>query len=225
MTSGEEVLPGGQNQEYVRCFRCLVFENLRGFMKNFLSGLSRFLVYTAVSFIVILSVGFVLGEPSAHALPEYVDRTGEPCSTCHVNPGGGGPRTLRGLLWAASGRPEKVPELENILIAPSEDSGVELYDIACASCHGSSGEGVFAVALTGSGLGEIQIQSAILRGRVRSGMPSYENKFTDQQLQTLVEYVTGISNGTIEPAPESYPLSPGTLECIVYPELPRCGGN
>ena len=194
-------------------------------MKNFLARLSRFLVYIAVSFIVILFVGFVLGEPSAHALPEYVNRTGEPCSTCHVNPGGGGPRTLRGLLWAAAGRPEEVPQLENILLAPGVDDGVELYDIACASCHGGSGEGLFAVALTGSGLGEIQIQSAILRGRLRSGMPSYENKFTDQQLFSLVAYVAGIASGTIEPAPSSYPLPPGQLECAVSPEIPLCGGN
>jgi hypothetical protein len=49
--------------------------------------------------------------PSAHALPEYATRTGQQCSTCHVNPAGGGPRTLRGLLWLAQGRPDQVPPL------------------------------------------------------------------------------------------------------------------
>jgi mono/diheme cytochrome c family protein len=32
-----------------------------------------------------------------HALPEYAARTGEACATCHVSPGGGGPRA--GPLW------------------------------------------------------------------------------------------------------------------------------
>lgn len=194
-------------------------------MKNFLVRLSQYGVYIALSFIMIIAVGLIMGEPAAHALPEYVNRTGEPCSTCHVNPGGGGPRTLRGLLWAAQGRPEEVPQLTNILIAPGVEDSVELYDIACASCHGASGEGLFGVALAGRGIGEDQMRSAILRGRARSGMPSFENKFTDEQLEALIEYVSGISTGVIEPAPVSYPLPPGKLECISNPELPRCGGN
>ena len=52
-----------------------------------------------------------------HALPEYAKRTGESCATCHVNPGGGGPRTLRGALWAARGKPDQVPSLPGVLLA------------------------------------------------------------------------------------------------------------
>ena len=194
-------------------------------MKKFLVRLSEYVIYIILSFIVITVVGVLMGDPEVHALPEYVNRTGEPCSTCHVNPGGGGPRTLRGLLWAAQGRPEQVPQLENILIAPSVDDGVELYDIACASCHGSSGEGLFGLKLVGSGIGENQMRSAILRGRVRSGMPSFENKFTDEQLKILVKYVSGIATGVIKPEPERYPLPPAILECVNNPELLNCGGN
>jgi cytochrome c5 len=194
-------------------------------MKKFLVKLSEYSVYIALSFIVITAVGLLMGDPEVHALPEYVNRTGEPCSTCHVNPGGGGPRTLRGLLWAAQGRPEKVPQLENILLAPGVEDGVELYDIACASCHGLSGEGLFGLKLAGSGIGENQMRDVILRGRVRSGMPSFENKFTDEQLNILVKYVSGIATGVLKPEPESYPLPPAILTCVNNPEFIRCGGN
>ena len=76
-------------------------------------------------------------EQAAHALPEFTERTSEPCAACHVNPGGGGPRTLRGLLWAARGRPDDIPPLPGKLISPDITDGLELYDIACAGCHGS----------------------------------------------------------------------------------------
>jgi hypothetical protein len=44
-------------------------------------------------------------------LPEYAARTGQACAVCHVNPAGGGPRTVRGLLWVAQGKPDQVPPL------------------------------------------------------------------------------------------------------------------
>lgn len=194
-------------------------------MKSLLVRFSQVAAIAIFSLVVILTVGLIIGEKPAHALPEYVARTGEPCSTCHVNPGGGGPRTLRGLLWAAQGRPDDVPLLGDLLIAPGVDDGIELYDIACSACHGSSGEGLFGLALVSSGIDENKIRSSILRGRERSGMPAFEGQFTQEQLETLVEYVAGIASGEFEPAPLSYPLPPGQLECIVSPETDRCGGN
>lgn len=194
-------------------------------MKSLLVRLSQYAVIVGISLFVIAAVGIIMGENPAHALPEFVDRTGEPCSTCHVNPGGGGPRTLRGLLWAAQGRPDQVPELGNILIAPGVEDGVELYDIACASCHGSSGEGLFGLALSGSGISDTMIRAMTLFGRESSGMPGFEGQFTDEQLEALVAYAAGIASGEIEPAPATYPLPPGRLECIVSPETDRCGGN
>ena len=194
-------------------------------MKSLLVRLSQYAVIAGISLFVIAAVGIIMGENPAHALPEFVDRTGEPCSTCHVNPGGGGPRTLRGLLWAAQGRPDQVPELGNILIAPGVEDGVELYDIACSACHGSSGEGLFGLALSGSGISDTMIRAITLFGLERSGMPGFEGQFTNEQLEKLVEYVTGIASGEIEPAPLSYPLPPGKLVCIVSPETDRCGGN
>lgn len=166
-----------------------------------------------------------MGENPAHALPEYSERTGEPCATCHVNPGGGGPRTARGSLWVAQGRPDQVPELDNVLYAPGVEDGVELYDNACASCHGASGEGLFGVTITGSGITESQIWSTILLGLERSGMPGFEGQFSDKQFEALITYVTGIASGEIEPAPDTYPLPPGKLECVSNPDTERCGGN
>lgn len=206
-------------------FRGIILVSYKVTVKNLIVRFSQYAVIAALSLFVIGAVGILMGEPVAHALPEYVERTGEPCSTCHVNPGGGGPRTARGLLWVAQGRPDQVPEMENVLIAPGPDEGIELYDIACASCHGPSGEGLFGHAITDSGISEFQIRSTILLGRERSGMPSFEGQFSDGQLEILVTYVTGIATGQIEPAPASYPLPPGKLECVSNPDTGRCGGN
>jgi mono/diheme cytochrome c family protein len=175
--------------------------------------------------VVYLVAGTTIGRQPAHALPEYAERTGEPCGACHVNPGGGGPRTMRGLLWTAQGRPEAIPLLTNVLLAPDVTDGAELYDIACASCHGFSGEGLFGSALVGTGVTESKVESTVIRGRERSGMPAYEGQFTKDQLQALVEFVTGIASGRIEPQPDRYPLPPAEFKCTSNEEPENCGGN
>jgi len=194
-------------------------------MKLRLTRFLQILVIAIIGLGVFLAIGIVDGGQPVHALPEYTSRTGEACSTCHVNPGGGGPRTLRGLLWAAQGRPDEVTGLANILIAPGVSDGTELYDIACAACHGSAGEGLFGTALVGSGLQANKISSSILRGRERSGMPAYEGQFTDEQLETLVGYVVNLSSGEIEPPPLSYPLEPALFNCAENADGAPCGGN
>jgi hypothetical protein len=178
-----------------------------------------------IGLVVYLGVEMAIGQTSAHAYPEFATRTNEACATCHVNPGGGGPRTLRGLLWSAQGRPDLVAGLGDILIAPGVTEGVDLYDIACSACHGPSAEGLFGVALVSSGITESKIRTAILRGRERSGMPAFEGQFDEDQLETLIQYVTGIASGVIEPAPLSYPLLPGKLECQDAVTGKSCGGN
>ncbi|MFQ5577062.1 MAG: c-type cytochrome [Anaerolineae bacterium] len=175
----------------------------------------------------VYAIVSLLAPPApAHALPEFATRTGEPCATCHVSPGGGGPRTLRGLLWAAQGRPDQVPILPNVLIAPGVSEGSDLYDIACAACHGTKGEGLFGAALADTSLRDSKIKSAITRGRERSGMPAFEGQFTDEQLDTLVSYVAGLSGGKIEPPPDTFPLAPGQLSCAAETGIQvSCGGN
>jgi hypothetical protein len=179
-----------------------------------------------LSVVLIISIFlFFWGLTPGHALPEYAMRTGEPCATCHVSPGGGGPRTLRGMLWSARGKPDKVPDLPNLLLAPGISNGDELYEIGCSSCHGKNGEGLFGVALTNSGMSDSKIHSQILAGRVRSGMPSFKGKFTNAQLDALVTYVAGLADGSIAPAPDSYPLDAGHLTCSPSAPNSTCGGN
>jgi cytochrome c5 len=167
----------------------------------------------------------VTNTPTAHALPEYAARTGEPCATCHVNPGGGGPRTLRGLLWSARGKPDAVPELPGVLLAPGITDGAELYDIACASCHGPDGKGLFGTALVNTGLSKGKIKSTITRGRLRSGMPAFEGQFTDDQLEALVKFTQDLANGFVEERAQSFPLPEGELSCQALTVPIACGGN
>jgi mono/diheme cytochrome c family protein len=190
------------------------------------SPIRNFQITLAVVIVITIILLFtVWGSIPGHALPEYAMRTGEPCATCHVSPGGGGPRTLRGMLWAARGKPDKVPDLPNILLAPGISNGDELYEIGCSSCHGKNGEGLFGVPLLNSGLPDNKIRAQILNGRIRSGMPSFQGKFTNAQLDALVTYVTGIASGAITPAPNEYPLAPGQLTCSPTSPNSSCGGN
>ena len=172
----------------------------------------------------ILVTGLITHERPAHALPEYASRTEEACGACHVNPGGGGPRTMAGLMWSAQGNPDALPVL-TINLAPSVTDGAELYDIGCAGCHGLSGEGLFGPAIVGSGLQERKIESTILRGLERSGMPAYDGQLTDNQLAALVEFVSGLASGQIEPPPVSYELPAGLFICDPAPGVAECGGN
>jgi len=182
-----------------------------------------FQITLAVVIIIATFLFFtVWGSIPGHALPEYAMRTGESCATCHVSPGGGGPRTLQGLLWAAKGKPDKVPALPNVLMAPGVTDGAELYGIACSTCHGKIGEGLFGIPLANSGLPDNKIRATILSGRTRSGMPAFKGKFTNDQLDALVTYVAGLASGEVTPPPDTYPLAPGQLTCS---SSPNCGGN
>lgn len=185
-------------------------------MKRLSAGLIRlfrFLSIVTLLFIVVVSVMLIGDVPPTHALPEYATLTGEGCATCHVSPGGGGPRTLRGLVWAVRGKPAKVPTLPGVLVAPNVTDGAELFDIACAACHGKKAEGLFAIGLVGIDISKISVRSFIERGIPRSGMPSFEGQFTDAQLTALVDFVAGLSNGTVKPLPDSYPLPPARFKC------------
>jgi mono/diheme cytochrome c family protein len=183
--------------------------------------------WIALIFLVVATIlvsGLLTYEQPVHALPEYSSRTNEACGACHVNPGGGGPRTMAGLMWSAQGNPDVLPVLD-INMAPGVTDGAELYDIGCAGCHGLSGEGLFGTAIVGSGLRGRKIETAIVRGRERSGMPAYEGQLTDEQLMVLVDYVAGLASGQIEPPPSSYPLPAGQMDCDPVSGVEKCGGN
>lgn len=120
---------------------------------------------------------------------------------------------MRGLLWAAYGRPDEVPQLPGSLLAAGESDGAVLYDIACASCHGYQGEGLFAMNLVGTGVSKTAIRSFILRGIKEAGMPEFEGRFNDEQLEALLDFVSGLANEEIAPLPEKFPLPLPQVGC------------
>lgn len=194
-------------------------------MKALLSSQLRWL-QTAVLIVLTVAVYLVVrgsgDEHAVYALPEYGPRTGEPCGACHVNPGGGGPRTMRGLLWAARGQPENIPQLPGLLMPAGITDGTELYDAACAGCHGLSGEGLVAMGLAGTGISKAAARSFVEYGIPALGMPAYSGQFSDEQLEALVTFV--VTLGRSEGWPERYPLPPPQFEC--QPISPGdCGGE
>jgi len=181
-----------------------------------------FILFLAL--VVFLAISQWAGVRTVHALPEYAKRTGESCGTCHVNSGGGGPRTLRGALWAIRGRPDEVPEIPGFQLAPRVTEGLELYDIACAGCHGSKGEGLFAIELAGTGISRPAIRSFILRGIPGTDMPAFEDKLSAEQIEILSNFVTELSDNEIEILDE-YPLPPAELKCMSISAHAACGGE
>ena len=185
----------------------------------------QYLLILAMGLVAFWAITLWARYPAAHALPEYATRTGEPCATCHVNPGGGGPRTLRGLLWAARGRADAVPQLPNMLAAPGVTGGGDLYEIACAGCHGRQGEGLFAIRLTGTGISSGAVRSFVRDGIPGTGMPAFEAQFTAEQLDALVTYVAGLASGQIAPPAAEYPLPPAEFKCEPVVPADNCGAQ
>jgi Cytochrome C oxidase, cbb3-type, subunit III len=185
-----------------------------------LHGVSLIALF-AILLIMILAL---ISPRPTQALPEYAQRTHEPCATCHVSPGGGGPRTMRGLLWIADGRPDQVRVFEGILLAPGVNDPQVLYDRACAACHGSKGEGGAMAVLVGFDFSKSLIRRKILQGAPSFGMPNFQGQFSDEQLDALVSYVSDLTSGRLVP-PDSYPLPPGELGCSSSDIQPGCGGN
>jgi cytochrome c553 len=131
---------------------------------------------------------------------------------------------MRGLLWIADGRPDRVRIFEGILLAPGVNDSQVLFDRACAACHGSQGEGGSAAALAGFDFSESLIRRKILQGAPDFGMPDFQGQFSDEQIEALVQYVSDLTSGRTVP-PESYPLPPGELSCSARDDKPECGGN
>ena len=191
--------------------------------KNWLIHYLQLLGIAGIALFVFLAIS--TSSNSVQALPEYSHRTGEACAVCHVNPGGGGPRTLRGALWAARGRADAVPALPGVLLAPGVTDGAELYEIACSTCHGLYGEGLFGREIANTGLKNNKIRSNILRGRLQSGMPSFEGMFTEAQLQALIDYTVALATGQAEIPPMQYQLEPPAFNCSTQFPPEGCGGN
>lgn len=188
-------------------------------MRIMIKPVKRLLACIQILFILLLAFGafiaasVITGERPAQALPEYTTRSGEPCAACHVNPGGGGPRTLRGLLWSARGRPDDVPHLPGVLLAPGVSDGSELYDVACAGCHGFDGEGLFAMSLVERGISKRALETFVIDGIPMLGMPGFEGQFQEDQLHALVDFLASLGSGEISPRSQGIPLPPASITC------------
>jgi len=117
-----------------------------------------------------------------------------------VNPAGGGPRTLRGLLWLAQGRPDQVPPLPGSDTQASEGTldGATLYEkYTCAACHGSNGEGGAGPVLNQVELPADEIAQVIRDGR--GAMMSYKpDAMPDSELDAIVKYVQALGRGEVQ---------------------------
>jgi hypothetical protein len=185
---------------------------------------------------VLVGMLVFMAWPSArptHALPEYATRTGQPCATCHVNPAGGGPRTLRGLLWLAQGRPDQVPLLPGSEegTGPTELDGATLFTkFECSRCHGPVGEGNIGPALN-----QAELPSAELVEIIRNGkgiMKGYRSDvMSDEEMDAVIPYVQAIGRGEIQPTfiLQKRLLPPAQLNCgaesAALPPRTDCGGN
>lgn len=194
-----------------------------------MNGLARSLLWTALG--VILGLLLFASRSPVHAYPEYTNRTGQQCTTCHVSPAGGGPRTLRGLLWAAAGKPDVVPSLPGGAAKPDgELDGATLFNqFECSRCHGTVGEGGVAAALNQTPWTEEELTDIIRNGR--DAMKGYPPEtISDAELNALIPYVQAIGRGEVEATVVLYkrPLPPPVLRCAAVPAdstRTDCGGN
>lgn len=168
----------------------------------------------------------------AHAYPEYTDRTGQQCTACHVNPAGGGPRTLRGLLWIAEGRPDEIPLLPggDQADVAALDGPTRYNQFECNRCHGSVGEGGIAAPLNQTEWTSEEL-TEILRNGI-GAMNGYPPEvMSDEEMATLIPYVQAIGRGEVEASVvlNQRPLPAPPLDCGAEAELEPilfgCTGN
>lgn len=175
--------------------------------------------------LVVLLILLTARTP-AYALPEYATRTGQQCTTCHVNPAGGGPRTLRGLLWIAEGRPDQVPPLPGSEEeAISELDGATLFRrLECSRCHGVVGEGGVAPPLNREELPAEELYTILRNGT--GGMKGFPpDALPDAAMQVLIPYVQAIGRGEVELGLvlKKRFLPPPQLMCGLTPQPPNWG--
>jgi mono/diheme cytochrome c family protein len=171
--------------------------------------------------------------PSAHALPEYATRTGQPCAACHVNPAGGGPRTLRGLLWLAQGRPDQLPPLpgsEEEVDEAALDGAALFEKFQCSSCHGPTGEGDVGPALNQEELPTAELVEIIRNGK--GIMKGYRPEvMSDEEMDVVIQHMLAIARGEVQSSInlQKQLLPPAQLSCAdesaALPGRTDCGGN
>jgi mono/diheme cytochrome c family protein len=203
-----------------------------------MSGYLRTLAWGGLGALVgLLLFGF---RPVAYALPEYATRTGEPCATCHVNPAGGGARTVRGSLWVAAGKPDTVPPLPGAEATASGGAagatggapaaGPALYaQFGCAGCHGGRGEGGAGPALNGHEWSAARVSDIIRNGRGNM-LALKAGTLSDADLAGLVTYVQAIGRGEVAAGAQIGPRAMAPVQALCFaagttPAVGSCGGN
>lgn len=184
-----------------------------------------------ISFGVLAGMVVAAGwSTPTHAYPEYTARTGEQCTTCHVNPAGGGPRTLRGLLWLADGKPDSVPPLPGSSAAAGDQAldGAGLYaKLECGRCHGPTGEGGVGPVLNDGEQGSAALTAVIVNGE--GTMKGYgAGALSPAEMEVLVAYLQAMGRGEIKSALflQKRLLPPAQLGCSAgVPAATACGGN
>ncbi len=141
-------------------------------MKYLLGVVQIFAMATALAFVVLL---FLL-QPDASKAPAATTAgtaaTGGTVTT-------GGTAATGGTVVAAT-----------TAAAPAIDAAA-LFDDRCSSCHGRSGEGLTAPALSNGRVAakfpDIEAQVAVVRDG-RNGMPSFGDRISDEQIRAIVRY-------------------------------------
>ncbi len=181
---------------------------------------------------VVLGIVLFTAWKPVHAYPEYTDRTGQQCTACHISPAGGGPRTLRGLLWIAGGRQDVVPPLPG-----SEKAGAGALDgpslyaqFECSRCHGVVGEGDVGAALVDREWSTEQLTDIIRNGY--QSMKGYTSAvLSDEEMNVLIPYIQAIGRGEVKSSivTQKRLLPPARFVCGAYAETEPirtdCGGN
>ena len=110
--------------------------------------------------------------------------------------------------------------------------GASLYQLECAPCHGTKGEGIVAPALGNPSALEHNsdafIRHAIRNGRQGTAMPAYRNKLAPADIDSITAYLrslaaegVGTSSVTqVVPAPDQFVINPNGAS----PELPLKDG-
>ncbi len=182
---------------------------------------------------VLLGVVLFVAWKPVHAYPEYTDRTGQQCTACHVNPAGGGPRTLRGLLWIAEGRPDSVPPLpgsEKATDGEELDGATLFTQFECSRCHGVVGEGDVGAALDSTDWPTEKLTDIIRNGF--ESMKGYSPAvLSDEEMNALIPYIQAIGRGEVKSSivlqkrllpPARFPCA---AEAETSPVRTDCGGN
>lgn len=76
--------------------------------------------------------------------------------------------------------------------AAEDKFGQELYEATCAVCHRSDGGGTAAFPAVGAGSDSVSLTDEQLAGVVRAGpgtMPGFSGRFTDAQVDSVVDYL------------------------------------